>query len=382
MSAECGVSRLTGSDALCVELLIEEGVFARRLVRHSELYKEKGTNLVLFVFPLLAIIEHDAIVYLNKKWGCAIDPEDQKITNIRHYRKYLDGKISYEDVQERILGTLIDSKNCFNGNRIRRCLGWSTPDVGIMFHQGKAVGSTFSILNSSCGALSLPESARDDGGARTLGIEMGKAASFLVSFADVCRPEDLGSVVSFFDITANDHRFELIFERFASEMTTDQVVYCFLADLMMSINLINSLYRGEILDDLLFIKFITINMHHIFRAISGLECEVRTSSNGEVYSDNFKKFLSGIIERSDKKKLASIRPLRNAFMHYDFEKILGTEELENVRLELILDRAVNACLGVDLHGYLNWIYSLSEETAQRITNLLAFPAYNPQKNVF
>lgn len=190
MSAERGVSRLTGSDALCVELLIEEGIFVRRLVRHSELYKEKGIDLLLFVFPLLAIIEHDAIAYINRKWGCAIDPEDQKITNIRHYRKFLDGKISYQDVQERILGTLIDSENCFNGNRIRRCLGWSTPDVGIMFYQGKAVGSTFSILNSSCGALSLLESARDDGGARTLGIEMGKAASFLVSFADVCRPED------------------------------------------------------------------------------------------------------------------------------------------------------------------------------------------------
>lgn len=382
MSAECGVSRLTGSDALCVELLIEEGVFVRRLVRHSELYKEKGIDLGLFVFPLLAIIEHDAILYINRKWGCAIDPEDQKITNIRHYRKFFDGKISYEEVQKRALGTLMDSKNCFNGNRIRRHLGWSKPDVGIMYYQGKAVGSTFSIFNSSCGALSLPESTRDDGGARTLGFEMGSAARFLVSFADVCRPEDPGSIVSFFDITANDHRFELIFERFASEITTDRVAYCFLAELMMSINLINSLYRGEILDDLLFIKLITINMHHTFRAISGLEREVRTSSNGGAYSDNFKKFLSGLIERSDKKKLASIRPLRNAFMHYDFEKILGNEESENVWLEAILDRAVNTCLGVDLHGYLNWIYLLSEETAQRIANLLAFPAYNPQKNVF
>lgn len=371
---------LLGSDALCIELLIEEGVFVRRLLRHGELYKEETANLALLVLPLLAIIEHDAIIYINRKWGLALDPEDQKITDIRHHRKFLDGKISYEEVQKRACKTLKDSARYFNGSGIWRFLGRSKPDVGLAYYQGIPVGSTFSILNNVCGAFSLPKTARDDGGATALGIEMGKAASPLVAFADNYRPEEAGRVVPLFDISANNHYFEVIFDQFASEMTSDRGVYCFLADLMTTINLINSLYCGEMLGDLLFIKLITINMHHIFRAISGLECEVRTSSNGEAYSDNFKKLLSGIIERSDKKKLASIRPLRNAFMHYDFKKILGDYESENVRLEVVLDRAVNACLGIDLNGYINWICSLAAETSRRIADLLKFPTYNPLKN--
>ena len=373
---------LSESDALCIELLIEEGVFARRFWRHGELYKEQTANLALLVLPLLAIIEHDAVIYINRKWGLALDPEDQKITDIRHHRKFFDGRISYEEFKKRALGTLKDSTSYFNGGGIWRCLGRPKPDVGLTYYQGIPVGSTFTTLNNMCGAFSLPKTARDDGGAKALGIEAGKPASVLVAIANKCRPEKPGRIVPRFDISANDHYFEEIFDQFASEMTTDRGAYWFLADIMMTINLINSLHRGGMLDDLLFIKFITINMQHVFCAIKGLECEVRTSSDGEVYSDNFKKLLSGLIERGDKKKLDRVRPLRNAFMHYDFEKILGNEESENVRLEAILDRAVNACLGVDLHDYLNWIYLLSEETAKRIANLLAFPAYNPQKNVF
>ncbi len=371
---------LLGSDALCIELLIEEGVFVRRLLRHGELYKEETANLALFVLPLLAIIEHDAIIYINRKWGLALDPEDQKITDIRHHRKFLDGKISYEEVQKRACETLKASARYFNGSRIWRFLGRSKPDVGLAYYQGIPVGSTFSILNNVCGAFSLPKTARDDGGATALGIEMGKAASALVAFADKYRPEEPGRVVPLFDISANNHYFEEIFDQFASEMSSDRGVYCFLADLMMTINLINSLYCGEMLDDLLFIKLITINMYHIFRAISGLECEVRTSSDCEVYSDNFKRFLSGLIDRSDKRKLARIRPLRNAFMHYDFEKIMGDYASEDVRLEVALDGAVNACLGIDLDSYINWICLLNAETSRRIMDLLNFPTYNPLKN--
>lgn len=382
MSAECGVSRLTGSDALCTELLIEEGVFARRLLRHSELYKEQTANLVLLVLPLLAMIEHDAVIYINRKWGLALDPEDQKITDIRHHRKFLDGQISYEEVKKRALGTLKDSTRYFNGSRIWRYLGRSKPDVGLAYYQGIPIGSTFSILNNVCGAFSLPKTARDDGGATALGIEMGKSASVLVALADEYRSEEPRRTVPLFDIAANDHYFEEIFSQFGSEMSADRGAYCFLVDIMTTINLINSLYRGKMLDDLLFIKFITINMQHVFCAIKGLEREVRTSSDGEVYSDNFKKLLSGLIERDDKKKLDRVRPLRNAFIHYDFEKILGDYESKNLRLEVVLDRAVNVCLGIDLNSYINWICLLAEETSRRIADLLKFPRYNPLKNVF
>lgn len=58
---------ITAADAICLELLVEEGIFVQRIMHQHNNYPNSSSILALIVIPFLALIEHDSVPYLEKK---------------------------------------------------------------------------------------------------------------------------------------------------------------------------------------------------------------------------------------------------------------------------------------------------------------------------
>ena len=74
---------LDSRDLFSWRLIIDEGLFIGRMVRHAEQFPNEAIALDITALPFVAVAVHDAIPFINKKLGFHIPVEDLRVTRIR-----------------------------------------------------------------------------------------------------------------------------------------------------------------------------------------------------------------------------------------------------------------------------------------------------------
>ena len=75
---------ISAADVVCSKLLVEEGIFVQRIMHQHNTYPRASSVLALVVMPFLALIAHDSIPYLEKKYGLSLPKENSDFVRIRH----------------------------------------------------------------------------------------------------------------------------------------------------------------------------------------------------------------------------------------------------------------------------------------------------------
>ena len=84
-------------DIICNVLLLEEGLLLHRIFQQNLERPDESPALSLVALPFLALIEHDAIPYLEKKYGVSLPHESSELRRTRNLTKSLDSKyLKYE----------------------------------------------------------------------------------------------------------------------------------------------------------------------------------------------------------------------------------------------------------------------------------------------
>ncbi|WP_165062059.1 hypothetical protein [Adlercreutzia sp. ZJ154] len=114
---------ITAADAICLELLIEEGIFVQRIMHQHNNYPDSSSILVLTVMPFLALIEHDSIPYLERRFGFQLPRESQDLARIRHKTKSIDSRyLNYRKYSKEAAGIIKANRENFRKKGIARLM--------------------------------------------------------------------------------------------------------------------------------------------------------------------------------------------------------------------------------------------------------------------
>ena len=173
---------LTVRDSFSCLLLEEEGLFFQRLLYHLEHYPKVNGVIGLIEVPFAALICHDALPFVNKKFGVGLREDYDEVTRIRHQMKSFDPKFfSFEDYS-RDVESILDDLN----HQMKNHTGPFAPvinalqtDIGIYYYRAVPICATYSVSYYVAPKNKLITSEK----AMMTGFETGQAAAFLYCLA-------------------------------------------------------------------------------------------------------------------------------------------------------------------------------------------------------
>lgn len=111
---------ITAADAICLELLVEEGVFVQRIMYQHNNYPDSSNILSLIVMPFLALIEHDSVPYLEERFGFQLPKESSDLARIRHKTKSIDSRcLNYRKYSEEASAIIKSNRDNFRKRVLR-----------------------------------------------------------------------------------------------------------------------------------------------------------------------------------------------------------------------------------------------------------------------
>lgn len=129
---KCDVE-ISPADVIRFGLLLAEGIFVRRIIYHHNMYPDSLNGLALTVMPFLALIEHNYIPYLDKKFGFDLPKENADLTRIRHRTESIDSRcLNYRNYSGEAARIIKESRKHFRGKGVARSALLSLiKDIGI-----------------------------------------------------------------------------------------------------------------------------------------------------------------------------------------------------------------------------------------------------------
>lgn len=370
-------------DSFSCQLLIDEGLFFRRLLWHQHFYPDSSINLMIVAFPFVAVIEHDSKPFAERLSGEKLPCEDSRLAQIRHLTKGLDSsKMRFQDYSNhahRVIEELGSSMRTHNGFSAP-LLNYLQPDVGITYHRGMPVYATFSAAHLF--TKDSPSILGDNDGQFTkeISYNAGVSAALQYSLADHFFQDKTYFTVKEYRTFSNDRRFSKLCSSI-SDCVADAVgVFFLLSELMMQLCAVESLRQAGFLEMSVWIKFQTIALYQLSMSVGILSGYLRKSASLRRTLE-FVHDLDGIITRESKRAMKRIRPLRNSLIHYDFSEKIYPELNEKDGPWSLLEDAIFQTTGYSLSEYSEFLITVGEEYRQGLACLLNFPKYNPAISV-
>ena len=124
---------LTSGDLISLALIKEEGLFFCRLLNQYKNYPESAATLSLVAIPYIAVIEHDAIPYLNKTFNINLKRVDSRLSHIRHLTKTLSsGYLDYCEYSNQVAIVIQQLQSHFKSHNgiFASIMNALQPDVG------------------------------------------------------------------------------------------------------------------------------------------------------------------------------------------------------------------------------------------------------------
>lgn len=372
------------NDIICTRLLLEEGAFLQRMANQHRDRPNESPGLSLTAFPFLALIEHDAVPYLETKCGIRLSHESKELKRTRHRTKSLNSRfLKYENYSEEARKVILASSQHFSKTGIARLFPTvKSNDVGISFFEGMPVYSTH-IVSYKFGKTISPvdEDESEKQYFLEYGYGAGSAGSILVALADQHIQDKALFSARPFRLTANDFSYDELIKPLARKGVEDEVVFFFISEILTQIASVEALRRAGFLDDLLWIKLSTYCLFHAEKALGSFSGFVHKKEHASLYPDEFVHELSLIISREERKRIKSSRKLRDSFVHYDFKELTARLDSKNEGLWKLLDIVIYRAVDMNLQEYAHFLSATSAELISRLSRLIDFPPYDSQRNV-
>lgn len=372
-------------DSFSYLLLVEEGLFLRRLMHQHKNYPRSSATLALIALPFIAVIEHDAIPFVNKTFGVNLPREDPKLSQMRHLTKSLDSKyLDYHEYSEQAKVIMQQLKSHFKHYRgpLASLLNSLTTDVGVSYYQGVPIYATYTVVHylttNNSALLDSDNGTYSEG----LGYEAGKAGTFLYALAGKQIDDDALFMAPEFLTDANDFDSNKMMNPIASHGIDDRVAFFFLSELMMQLASVEALHSGGFFDDPLWMKFATASLYHAYKAIGVFSGYAHDPSCNRSYPSDFLDEVSALFNREERKMLKRVRPLRNALVHYDFGPVLVPDVSDKMTPHEVLGESIGTSLGITVDEYYAFLTAMCSKLIKEISDLIKFPAYDTKRDPY
>ena len=369
-------TRVSKRDSFSFRLLIDEGLFFRRLIWHQQHFPSSSANLMLVAFPFMAVIEHDSVPFAEKLCGEKLTSEDWRLKRTRHLTKALSSsRIDFEKYSQRAHAVVSDL-----GKSMRTHVGFAAEilnriqtDVGITYWQGTPVYSTYTaahLLTEDAPAILGTNGGRY---CSELGYNAGKSAALQYRLTDCFIQDKEQYSVEEYRTFSNDYRFSKLCWSLSYRIDDAVGVFFLLSELMMQLGAVSSLRDAGFFELSVWVKFQTIVLFHTHKSAEALSGYLRTQDDLATATE-FSRDLDGILSRDEKRGVKRIRTVRNALIHYDFSEKNFPKLKESENPWALLEDAIARSTGCSLPEYIDFIDTVGEKYRQGIMRLLDFPA--------
>lgn len=362
------------------QLIIDEGLFIGRIVRHAEKFPNEAIALDITALPFIAVAVHDAIPFINKKLGLHIPQEDLRVTRIRHMTKSLSSnKISFYDYLLEARAVIDQLNKQFYSGPFPALLNRFRNNIGITYYGELPCYATYSSTHLFTKDSSELLSSKNNDFSYEIGYHSGLSGGYLYRFSQSFYTDQSVFDVSAFETRSNDRRFEDIVKKVKCIGCKDDAIFFFLSELLMLLVSVDVLFEAGFFTDAVFIKYSCLSLDHVARALQIFTTFTRTHEELGLCTDGFLSEVEGLIPREDKKWIKRAHPLRNAFMHYDFSEKLVSDPSGCSSSWSILDIACNNQMGLDLQGFKTELMAVRSKLERSLCELIAFPRFDPLK---
>lgn len=139
---------LDSRDLFSWRIIIDEGLFIGRIVRHAEKFPNEAIALDITALPFIAVAVHDAIPFINKKLGLHVPLEDLRVTRIRHMTKSLSSnKMDFYDYLSEARAVIDQLNKQFYGGPFPTLLNRFRNNIGITYYGEVPCYTTFSTIH-------------------------------------------------------------------------------------------------------------------------------------------------------------------------------------------------------------------------------------------
>lgn len=371
---------LDSRDLFSWQLIIDEGLFIGRIVRHAEKFPNEAIALDITALPFIAVAVHDAIPFINKKLGLHIPQEDLRVTRIRHMTKSLSSnKISFYDYLLEARAVIDQLNKQFYSGPFPALLNRFRNNIGITYYGELPCYATYSSTHLFTKDSSELLSSKNNDFSYEIGYHSGLSGGYLYRFSQSFYTDQSVFDVSAFETRSNDRRFEDIVKKVKCIGCKDDAIFFFLSELLMLLVSVDVLFEAGFFTDAVFIKYSCLSLDHVARALQIFTTFTRTHEELGLCTDGFLSEVEGLIPREDKKWIKRAHPLRNAFMHYDFSGKLVPDPSSCSSSWTILDIACNNQLGLDSQGFKTELMAVRSKLERSLCELIAFPQFDPLK---
>lgn len=373
-------NELRAGDLFALRVISEEGLLLGRIYDQSCRSQDSTAVLTFSASPLISLIEHDAIRFLNEKLKAGLPLEPSWIARMRHLAKSLNSHLEYSEYS-RQANAIIEQL----GIRFKKHIGplgtfknSIQPDIAMAYFDGIPLCSNYTVAHF----LTTDDYNSLEGGngqyARGLGYDLGVTGSPVYHLARGWHPEAVFRVPSF-AAQYNDLRYSELILPLNEKGVGDRVCFFFFSELLILMSSVDALARLGYLSGLAYLKFEIVTLDHAFMAISKFSSYVRVSNSGMQYPPSFLEEIGSLISREDRKWLNKSRRLRNAFVHYDFSKYID-DAAEVSSLSGILNGICLAAMGQQYKEYCAFLTSVREKLMNGIKGMIGFPEYDSAKD--
>lgn len=371
---------LDSRDLFSWRLIIDEGLFIGRMVRHAEQFPNEAIALDITALPFVAVAVHDAIPFINKKLGLHIPVEDLRITRIRHMTKSLSSnKMSFYDYLSETRAVLDQLNKQFYGGPFPRILNRFRNNIGITYYDELPCYATFSSVHLFAKDSSGLFGSNATGLPYEIGYYSGLSGGYLHRFSQSFYTDRSVFDVSAFETRSNDRRFEDMVKKVKCIGCKDDVIFFFLSELLMLLTSVDVLFEAGFFTEAVLIKYSCLSLDHVARALQLFTSFARTHAELDLCTGGFLSEVEGLIPREDKRWIKRAHPLRNALMHYDFSEKLVSDPSGCSSSWSILDMACNKQMGLNLQGFKSELMAVRSRLERSLCELIAFPRFDSLK---
>ncbi len=364
-------------DKCSLWLFVDEGCLFQKLLLHSEQFPDSAPYLANTVFPFSALIVHDSVRFVREHFDPSFPIDSESVNRLRNATKSLSSaglsvKEYYVEIQA-ITGFLNEQFRNQSGD-LGDLKNLIQPDVGIGYYNGKPVYTTFNmsryLFKYSAGEIAA---IFDPDTAKRMGYDIGQAARPSYYAVEALGVDSSRLPFEEFGMTSKDFHYSDLLKPITECGLASPVYFFVLCEGLTQINSVITLHESKFFSDLLGLKMATAVLVALEKSLSKLSRYIVKSPEFEKDPARANQILSKIIPRNQRKVIKKAKDLRNALVHYDFAKLLGSGICENQDAEVILNLATQHTVGMSSEDYLSWLEEASKEIANNIDSLIKLP---------
>jgi hypothetical protein len=381
---DCSKFKVKLADNYSLLMLWEEGCFFQRLHNEHQLFPDAAPILSLVTIPYCALIEHDSIRFLREKCGVNLPYEGARINLLRNRAKLLDSKTDIKQYLSETRGLSDRISHHFKGHRglLAPLANAIQPDIGIFYYKGLPIGSTHSFARylereplSSNGQLFIEEASK------TLGYQIGQSAAFLYTLAEILFPGQANTTPLEFKTRSNDTKANALVKTISimGGGESSAAIFHLCSELMFQINALAALVDAKIITQRLWLKLIIACLFHGCNSIRSLVDFVHKPSSEVKIGGELEDALTSIFPREKRRRIERVKRIRNALVHYDFERLNLKDLQKDEDADYILIKAVEQTLDCGLDEFKDFLSRSAADARDRLADMLDFPHFNPSR---